>query len=76
MISSPRASRKAVDLRAGDPPPTAPPTQSPASTTAIPAVSPFFTGPFPLPRAQIHLYRPAESFLASFPATVDALKSP
>jgi hypothetical protein len=76
VISSLVASRKAAHLYAGHPRPTAPPTQSPISTTATPAVSPFLTAPFPVRDPTSHLYRRAESVLASFSASVDAPKSP
>jgi hypothetical protein len=76
VTSSPVVSRKAAHFYAGHPQPTAPPTQSPISTTPTPTVSPFLTTPFPVRAPTSHLYRRAESFLASFPASIDPPKSP
>jgi hypothetical protein len=76
VIALPVTSRKAVHLHAGHPPPTTPPTQSPLSTTTTFFSFALLDGPFPVRRASSHPYRPAESLLASLPASVDAPKSP
>jgi len=76
VIAFSPTSRKAVYLRAGDPPATAPPTHFPLSPTTEAAVSPFLTVRPPAPDPTSHSNPTAESLLPSFPANVNAPKSP
>ena len=76
VIAFSPTSRKAVYLRPGDPPATAPPTHFPLPPTTPAAVSPFLTGRPPGPAPTSHFNRPAESLLPSFPANVHAPQSP
>jgi hypothetical protein len=76
MISFPTPSRKAAHFNAGNPPATAPPTRSPASTHASAAYSPFLRGLSPSHALASHPYRLSHNLLSPIAAIVGAPNSP